>query len=140
MVSKVSSVQSAETFTDHFGQKWSFIYTMEDGQVLKANHKKEACPFCTGDEVEYEIKGLHDGMARGTVKRPQPKEGAQPSSPEPSYSNRRDDPTIGNQWAINAAINLLQFQVTSGSQMSMSEIERVAKELINVRTNLLNIQ
>jgi|VirMetMinimDraft_7_1064189.scaffolds.fasta_scaffold21794_3 hypothetical protein len=134
MVSKIESVTAAESYEDKYGQKWAFVYTFEDGTVIKAAHKSQASPFKPGQEAEYEIKGEYEGMSRGSVKKPGFNGQAPSNQPAAVSFNSPDrDERIGNQWAINAAIELLQLQTTSGSQITFEEIERTAKELIKTR-------
>jgi len=141
MVSKIKSVTRAESYNDNYGQKWAFIYTFEDGTVIKASHKSQDSPFKEGQEAEYEIKGEYEGMNRGSVKKQgfNPTANGQAPASQPSgvsFGSPDRDERIGNQWAINAAIELLQLQTTSGSQITFEEIERTAKVLITTRENL----
>ena len=63
MITKVKSVTGNGSFKNDFGALqpngdkllFSFEYEMEDGTILKANHKTNTSPFPPGSEVEYEI-------------------------------------------------------------------------------------
>lgn len=130
MVSKVTAVQAVGTYNDQYGEKFTFLYTFEDGSVLRANHKTNQPKFPVGSEADFEVKGVKDGIAWGTVKKPD-------AGPYQSSSAQyKNDDKIGCQWAINAAMNWLQYQVTSGQQMSMEEIEKAARQLLQVRERL----
>lgn len=136
MVSKVMSTEYVDVRQDQYGTKYEHRYSFEDGTVVHANHKTQACPFSVGDEVEYTVKFSRNGINYGSVKKQdfQPSEKfTSPSGQQPTY--KKDD-TIGCQWAINAAINYLQYQVTSGSQMTEQEIENTARMLIGIRNRL----
>jgi hypothetical protein len=137
MVSKIESVTPAESYTDDYGQKWAFIYTFQDGTVIKASHKSQASPFQPGQEAEYEIKGEYEGVSRGSVKKPGFNGAGNSAKPMSfGYSNDSKDVRIGNQWAINCAVQVLQLQVTTGSQITIENIGRLAKELIELRESI----
>lgn len=73
-VTKVKSVQGNGTWINDNGVDlgdgtkgfYSFVYEMEDGTVIKANHK-QAQPYAEGAEVEYEIRGSNEHGSWGKV-------------------------------------------------------------------------
>lgn len=52
--SKVKQVVVGNSYTGKYGEMINHTYTMEDGTVIQASHKK-ANPISVGEEVEYEI-------------------------------------------------------------------------------------
>lgn len=75
MLSKVKSVQGAGDFDMEINgntvKLYSFEYEMEDGTILKANHKTNTSPFPTGSEVDYNVTKTHPEYGNsGTVKKP----------------------------------------------------------------------
>jgi hypothetical protein len=76
-LSKVKSITGAGTWENANGVDlgngtkgfFSFEYSMEDGTVLKANHKSDK-GFDVGSEVEYVITGSNDYGNRGKVQKP----------------------------------------------------------------------
>jgi len=78
-ISKVKSVTGNGSFENDFGALqdsgkkllFSFEYEMEDGTIIKANHKTSTSPFAIGSEVEYEVKKEHPEHGKsGSVKKP----------------------------------------------------------------------
>ena len=57
--STVKSCQGAGNFSNDYGNFNSYEYTMENGAILKANHKDTSNPFAIGDPVSYEVKRIH---------------------------------------------------------------------------------
>jgi len=66
--STVKSVQGSGTWDSQYGILYSFEYQMEDGTVLKANHKNDS-PFKVGDQVDYEITNENEFGKIGKVKK-----------------------------------------------------------------------
>jgi len=78
-LSKVKSVTGNGSFENEYGALqesgkkllFSFEYEMEDGTIIKANHKTSTSPFSIGSEVEYEVKKTHPEHGKiGSVKKP----------------------------------------------------------------------
>jgi len=69
VLSKVKSCQGAGDWSNEHGTFYKFEYTMEDGAVLTASHKKQE-GFPIGASVEYEIKGTNEHGSYGSVKKP----------------------------------------------------------------------
>ncbi len=69
--SKVKSVQGNGTWESQSGTMYQFIYEMEDGAKLQANHKSQEGAFEVGSEVEYEITRTHEKFGdSGRVRKP----------------------------------------------------------------------
>ncbi len=66
--SKVKKVYGSGTWESPHGLMYTFEYEMEDGTILKANHKTET-PLPEGTEVEYEVTGENSYGKRGKVKK-----------------------------------------------------------------------
>lgn len=71
MISKVKNVQGNGDWEGKYGKMYSFEYEMEDGTVLKANHKTPDGAFPIGAEVEYEIQRENEYGKSGKVSKPQ---------------------------------------------------------------------
>lgn len=65
--SKVKSVTGSGMYKDFH----SFEYTMEDGTILKANHKENAPRFPVGSVVDYEITFSNEYGNIGKLHKPQ---------------------------------------------------------------------
>jgi len=66
--STVKSVQGSGTWDSNYGTLYSFEYQMEDGTILKANHKTDS-PFNVGEKVDYEITKENEFGKIGKVKK-----------------------------------------------------------------------
>lgn len=70
-LSKVKNVQGKGTWESLNGTMYQFIYEMEDGAKLQANHKTQGGAFAVGTEVEYEITRTHEKFGdSGKVRKP----------------------------------------------------------------------
>ena len=67
--SKVKDVQGAGTWESQHGTLYSFEYNMEDGTVLKANHKSPDAALAAGDEVFYTVTKENNFGKQGKVSR-----------------------------------------------------------------------
>ena len=88
--SNVVSVEYQGTYDSNYGTLYQYVYTMEDGVKIKANHKTQEP---RSGAISYEIQGeLGQGLMRGKVGRPVDDLGfAQPTSTakaKPQQENR----------------------------------------------------
>lgn len=67
--SKVKDVQGAGTWESQHGTLYSFEYNMEDGTVLKANHKSPDSALEAGSEVFYTVTKENNFGKQGKVSR-----------------------------------------------------------------------
>lgn len=68
--SKVVSVEVQGTYEGQHGTMINHKYTLEDGTVIQAAHKKEK-PINIGENVEYEVLRTHEKYGdSGSVKKP----------------------------------------------------------------------
>jgi len=70
--SRVKQVVVGNSYEGKYGTMINHTYTMEDGTVLQASHKK-ASPIAVGEEVEYEIIRTDEKYGHsGKVSKPKP--------------------------------------------------------------------
>lgn len=67
----ITNIQGDGSYESQYGTLYKFEYQFNDGEMLTASHKTQACPFKIGDSVVYEIKGQNDYGKYGKVSKPQ---------------------------------------------------------------------
>jgi len=131
-ISKVKSVTGNGSFENDYGALqengkkllFSFEYEMEDGTIIKANHKTDTSPFPVGSEVEYEVKKTHpDHGKSGSVKKPD----------TGNYQNNATKPNgvdvqlmIVRQSSLNRAVDIL---INNCDKVSVGDVEILAERL-----------
>ena len=106
-----------------------FAIETEDGLSGVCYSKKTDPGYQVGDEVNLEkVKNEEDGTPHFRVNLPNKPSGSYERKPRTGKDDR-----IGNQWAINAAIQLLQGR---NAAFSYKEIEEEARNLIKTRDKL----
>lgn len=122
--SRVKDVVVGNTYTGKYGEMINHTYTMEDGIVLQASHKK-ANPISVGEEVEYEITRIDEKYGNsGKV-----------SKPKPAYSGGGKNNfsqvgvTVGN--AINNAALL-----AAHGQIKVEEMRKYVEGFINTAIDM----
>jgi len=108
-VSKVKSVNDGfQTWTKDGVDYHPHLYEMEDGTVIKSNHKS-VNPFKVGDEVEYEVKGNEpNGNAKGSVgKVSQQPHNASTQQPKSNYVPADQDAILYSV-CLKEAVNILR--------------------------------
>ena len=136
MIGKVKSVYPAVNprWEGPNGTLYRFHYEMEDGTELSANHKSENCPFQTGDEVEYEIKGSNNFGSWGKVgKVGGYQQGGQPTGQKMDSNTQQ---RIERSWAMGHAVQMLgplKAVNTKSVKTYMTEACRLADILLKAR-------
>lgn len=106
-ISKVTSVNGSGTYDSSYGLLYKFEYTLENGLILTANHKKET-PFAVGAEVEYEVKGDNERTGKwGSIKKPNSTfTQSAPNAPQPQKGGQDVQLMIVRQSCLNRALDL----------------------------------
>lgn len=98
---KIKSIQGNGSWDGQHGMLYKFVYTFEDGQEVEARHKTPEPPLAIGDTAEYEVRGTRNGLAWGSVRKPQ-------DQAHRSNSGYNDNPErqrrIKVAWALGHAI------------------------------------
>jgi len=103
MISTIKEIQGNGTYESPHGLLYKFLYTMDDGTELSANHKSQKCPFKIGDEVEYLVNGSNSYGSWGKVSKPG---GYAP----PTGGGKMSDDTqkrIERSWAMGHAVQMM---------------------------------
>lgn len=139
-VATIKSVQSDGTFDSKYGMLYSFEYELDNGVVLKANHKKPE-PIESGERVEFTVKGQNDYGKYGSVKRhfQGPGEGFGSTS---TYKDNTKGIKVGH--AINNAVILCGqlgtiTRPSSGEELGLKDsIKEYAKLIYEISEELNN--
>lgn len=127
--STVKSVTGAGTYKEFF----SFEYTMEDGTILKANHKENTPRFPIGSVVDYEITFTNQYGNLGKLSKPEDGQGQQGSIK--SYVDNTKGMKIGH--AITNAVNM--YIALGSSDLDRKEaIKDYAKLIYQISEELNN--
>lgn len=131
-ITKVKRVQGNGDFESDFGTLqpngkkllFSFDYEMEDGTMLKANHKTNVSPFPAGAEVEYEITKENSFGKQGKVGKPKENPFIQNQTAKTPEEKAAIQKAIIYQSAFKEAVgfhNMTGFQ-GSNSKSSLEEL------------------
>ena len=138
-VSKVKSVQGDGTWESKFGLMYSFIYEMEDGTVIKANHQKPENKQPVGQIVQYTIKGQDKhGQNYGSVGLNESMPyGQQLRAKESLEKGTKNDYTKGIEvgHAINNAVSL----ICAGVDLSIPETKTNEEKIYYTAQQILKI-
>lgn len=134
MESKVKSVQASGTFNSDYGMLYKFLYEMEDGVSIQANHKTDKPRFSAGDTVEYIVTGSRDGQSYGKVSRPE--NNTFTSTRGNQGKQGKDQDVIGRQWAINSAMRWIVDRSVDPSKDTLRDVAACAKALEEMRDDL----
>ena len=134
--SKIKNIQGAGDFDTHHGKLYSFEYELEDGTILKANHKKTPSPFNIGDEVEYEVTREHPEYGKsGKVRKPN-----NDFTDNPVHAKARrevmDDSTQRRITFLSVFSSLCTLKAQGST--SVDEVVREAKRVTDIALNGLN--
>ena len=126
-LSKVKNVQGKGTWESNYGTLYQFIYEMEDGTTLQANHKKQDGAFAVGAEVEYEITSTHDTYGnKGKVKKP-----------DSGFSGGRKEFDTTGVEVGHAISNGVQIAVAKhGAATELQHIESYARKILGLSAKM----
>ena len=128
-LSKVKNVQGNGTWESQNGTMYQFIYEMEDGAKLQANHKSQGGAFAVGTEVEYEITRTHEKFGdSGKVRKP--------NSGNFNSGGRKEFDTTGVEVG-HAISNGVQIAVAKhGAATELQHIESYARKILGLSAKM----
>ena len=123
-ISKVVRVTGNGSWESKYGTMYSFEYEMEDGTILKANHKTEDGWLPVGTEVEYEVTKDDPQYGKsGKVGKPQEQgSGGSGGSKFNGGSNDKVQTYIIRQSSLKAAIDLCSDETQIPSREEVTEL------------------
>lgn len=135
----IQTGQFISEFNSDYGMLYKYMYTFTDGTQGTMNHKTNFQKWNNGQEVGVEQNGIHDGVAKVKISKPDAPSYAgvvTPNAPQASAGRDNVQNVIGTQWAINAAIKWIEFKTQDPTIETFNHVAHWSRELIKMRDNL----